>query len=59
MCSMDDIKLIVQRKRVTTTADGGSDITFETDETHAVQSAKIFLIPKDKNLELTVKVLDE
>lgn len=55
---MDDIKLIVQRKKVTTTSDGGSDIVFETDESHAVQSAKIFLIPKDKNLELTIKVLE-
>ena len=53
---MDDMKLIVQRKTVKNTADGGSDITFETDESQSVQSAKIFLIPKDTLIELTVRV---
>lgn len=54
---MDDIKLIVQRKKVTNTIDGGSSLTFVTSDNFKIQSAKVFVIPEDINLELTIKVI--
>ena len=56
---MEPFSLTVQRKKVTNTADGGSDITFSTDQSESTQSAKIFLIPNDRNIKLTVEILPE
>ena len=55
----EPIVLTVQRKKVTNTVDGGSSLSFVASSDMKVQSAKIFLIPEEINLEMTIKVKDE
>ena len=50
--------MVVQRKKVQNTVDGGSSLTFVTGQDNSTQAAKIFLLPEDVNIKLTVEVID-
>jgi len=51
---MNEIKMIVQKNKVTETADGGFKITFECDRSQMVNVAKVLCIEQTQSVELTI-----
>jgi len=52
---MSEIKIQVQKKKVTTTADGGYDMVFSASDDQKIEVAKVMVMPLDMNLELVIR----